>query len=124
MAIERVSHYPRRDGPLPAGVRWVGRPSRWGNPYRVGDWGDEASEDWDGATVCQLVRLDTLDMVLDAYELFATDQLRADPSWLEPLRSADALACSCPPDQLCHVDVLLSLLADPRYAIARERHVA
>lgn len=32
----RISHYPRRDGPLPEGARWVGRPSRWGNPFKPG----------------------------------------------------------------------------------------
>jgi len=31
----RISHYPRRDGPLPAGAKWVGRPSQWGNPFKV-----------------------------------------------------------------------------------------
>jgi hypothetical protein len=118
MDIERASHYPRRDGPLPEGTRWVGRPSRWGNPYRIGDWGDHVVEDWDGTAVCQLVRLDTMDMVLDAFEIHAAARLAVDPTWLDPLRDATALACACQPDQLCHVDVLLSLLADARSAVA------
>lgn len=36
MTPVRLCHYPRRDGPLPAGAKWVGRPSRWGNPFKVG----------------------------------------------------------------------------------------
>ncbi len=90
--MKRISHYPRRDGKLPEGARYVGRPSRWGNPYPITDM-TPASE---------AVRL---------YRQWALDQLDNDPAWLDPLKGASALACACAADQPCHAEALVELLA-------------
>ncbi|MCO5317208.1 MAG: DUF4326 domain-containing protein [Microthrixaceae bacterium] len=98
MSPARLSHYPRRDGKLPEGARWVGRTSRWGNPYRVNE---------------HLVTLHAgHERAVESYRRFAAERLSEDPRWLEPLRDATALACACPLEMPCHVDVLLELLEE------------
>jgi Domain of unknown function (DUF4326) len=76
----------------PPAVVVVSRPSRYGNPYRIGD-----TDIPDAATAVQL------------HEQW----LRALPpeeasALLAPLRGKD-LACWCPLDQPCHADVLVEL---------------
>ena len=72
---------------MPEGAVYVGRPSRWGNPYRVGF-------------------LTPAGAVFLYRTVVARDFDRL--GWLEPLRGRD-LACWCPLDQPCHADVLLEL---------------
>lgn len=62
----------------------VARPSRWGNPFKIGDHGVP-----DAAT---------------AVALFET--LKGQIEGIEQLRGKN-LACYCHPDQPCHADVLL-----------------
>lgn len=79
---------------LPDGVVYVGRPTRWGNPFWVGSWRSTKPEDGHVETV------------EEAVELFR----RRIAPWLpvQELRGRD-LACWCPPDRPCHADVLLEL---------------
>lgn len=141
----RISHYPRRDGPLPAGAKWVGRPSRWGNPFKVGDkvnglarvpavdhpgmpWEFEGRisaagmrHDYfhpDGRIIRCDIRLMTAAECVECYRswvgvghMWPLRYREPKPaSWLDPLREFTALACSCPLNAPCHVDVLLDLL--------------
>jgi Domain of unknown function (DUF4326) len=89
---------------MPQGAVYVGRRSRDGNPYRVGDdysyyFGPNAKY----ATAQQCVELFRNEC--DAHRI-------ADPQAFEMmlarLRGKD-LACWCPLDQPCHADVLLEL---------------
>lgn len=99
---------------MPEEAVYVGRPSRWGNPYRVGDqWVDflhELSTDCDQDD-CGRNHVVTLDAG-GAIHAFGFDQgLMTDDEqaeWYAPLRGRD-LACWCPLDQPCHADVLLEL---------------
>lgn len=77
--------------------KYVGRGSRWGNPYRIGDQ-DPILVDH------------TMDRgdVVRMFEWYAAQQIQRNPIWLEPLRGRD-LCCWCPPDQPCHADVLLRM---------------
>lgn len=104
--MERVSHYPRRDGPLPDGVRWVGRPSRWGNPFPVIE-----RPFLTGASA--LTVHDRHGFAVDEFRQYALRRSGYDPAWLDPLRGATGLACACPLDVPCHVDVLIELLEEP-----------
>ena len=74
----------------------VARPSRWGNPYRVGD---EVNDRADAVDAFRAYALWLRSIDEDAFE-----------EWLAPLRGHD-LACWCPPSSPCHADVLLSLAA-------------
>lgn len=79
----------------PPGVVVVARPSRWGNPFRLGPDGDRA------AVVARYRE------ALERGELgFTVDDVR------RVLRGRD-LACWCPLDGPCHADVLLDVANAP-----------
>ncbi len=90
--MKRLSHYPRRDGPLPSGSVYVGRPHRLGNPYKVTD-------------------TTPAPVVVARYRRWLAVQIARQPDLLDCVKGATALACICPPDQVCHVDVILEALA-------------
>lgn len=87
---------------MPAGAVYVGRPTRFGNPFPGGGIGREysvrlyrewlAGADHLGASNAALLRRDR---ILDG---------------LPDLAGRD-LACWCPPGEACHADVLLDLAA-------------
>ncbi len=93
----------------PEGAITVARPSKWGNPFRVGEW---VRLDYSQLpvqitpTVAVVLFLAKLGSVLAGEEGEAQRaHLESD---LAPLRGHD-LACWCPLDQPCHADVLLEL---------------
>jgi hypothetical protein len=76
----------------PEGGVVVARPSRWGNPYPVADYGRER-----------------------ALELYRA-HLAAHPELVEAARQelrGRPLGCWCPLDVACHADVLLELANAP-----------
>ena len=85
--MKRVQRKRTKGYRLPENCVYVGRPSRWGNPY----FGQDGNRN-------RLVELyeKTLGVLPPLY-LHAL---------LEPLKGKD-LACWCPLDQLCHADVLI-----------------
>ena len=88
--MKRIQY--KRGQKLPAGAKLVARPSRWGNPYKL--------HEYSRPKAVELYRLCVV-------EIMPEPELRA---WLEPLRGATALACYCPPGELCHADVLIEYL--------------
>lgn len=90
----------------PAGVIYVGRPTQWGNPYRVGG---RAHGALDPATAVAHYQ----DALLKG-ELHARD---GGPliDELPALRGKD-LGCWCDLDKPCHADVLLALANDSTFA--------
>lgn len=106
----------------PEGAIAVGRGTRWGNPYTVGEWGldrslrlfrNTASGLWRGSDV----GLDEPDDVFNrAYSLHNRWLKRIYGHPIEMARAELAgkdLMCWCPLDQPCHADVLLEL-ANPK----------
>ena len=79
--------YNKRDKNIPVGAVYVGRPSKWGNPFKIGEDG-------------------TREQVIEAYRLWI---LRGNPlkDKLSELKGKD-LVCWCAP-RPCHADVLLEL---------------
>ena len=75
----------RRDG-VPEGAVYVGRPTRWGNPYVIGRDGDRAE-------------------VIERFRHYANARYTGRD--LEELRGKD-LVCWCAPLP-CHADVLLEM---------------
>jgi len=69
---------------------YVGRPTKWGNPYPVAQFG--------------------LNVCLKKYREWLTEQLKKDPGFLEPLRGKD-LVCFCPLSQPCHADIITEFLS-------------
>ena len=99
---------------MPENTVYVGRGSRWGNPYVVEQVGRKPGHDW-------IVTLDHQDQVFrhvwrlnavrEAVVMFRRALTRGwhglDPD-VSTLAGKD-LACWCPLDQPCHADVLLEL---------------
>lgn len=102
----------------PASARYVGRGTRFGNPWKIEHCGQFWIVTWSGAT-----RFDPPNgaySVRCAYETTARteavryyrDHLRAHPDIVQDVRQALAgvtLMCWCREDQACHADVLLAV---------------
>jgi hypothetical protein len=88
----RVQRKRTRGWKMPSNTIYVGRPSKWGNPY------------WPTKTL-------TLDDCLIAYKALMTVRIKLHPEkWnLNELKGKN-LACWCALDKPCHADVLLKLL--------------
>lgn len=70
---------------------YIGRPSRWGNPYKLKEY--------------------TLPESLELYRSYLDWHLELDPNWLEPLRGKN-LVCYCSLDQPCHGDIIIEYLGE------------
>lgn len=104
-------HQLSRQTRLPPRVRSVARPTRWGNPFRVGDTYPVI----DLATGLKVdTEITAPDLAVDLFRTYATHRAAKDPAWLEPLTEVDGLACWCPVDQVCHADVLIDILTSSR----------
>ena len=109
-APKRIQRSRSKGWRMPEGAVYVGRPTKWGNPYWIGSNLPEVFVT-DGLTV--LWSTPRADDASRRAREFAVrrfrDRLEAEnPSlfWFEELRGKD-LACWCPLDEPCHADVLL-----------------
>lgn len=103
---KRIQRRRTRGWRMPAGSVYVGRPTKWGNRFKVGDiwdqslvwhlpsWGEANTRDGETVLSPQL-----------AVELFRQHVYSSRDAALE-LRGKD-LVCWCPLDQPCHADALL-----------------
>lgn len=83
---------------MPEGAVYVGRPSKWGNPYKVGGY-LVAGRPCGPVTPAECAY---------AYRLLWLNAHWGDVLGIAELRGRD-LACWCPLDQPCHADVLLEI---------------
>jgi len=90
--MKRIQRKRAKGWKMPPNTVYVGRPSKWGNPAKVGIHGD-------------------LKECLEIYEEFLETKLKLNPHFLDPLKGKD-LACWCPLDKPCHADVLLKFLEE------------
>jgi hypothetical protein len=103
---KRIQRKRTKGWKMPEGAIYVGRPTKWGNPFREGDRLDRRDRD-----------LLTAERALELFQ-FTTCPIEDKPGFvtdfelneidIRPLRGHD-LACWCPLDQPCHADVLLEL---------------
>jgi hypothetical protein len=93
MSPVRIQRRRTKGWRMPEGAVYVGRPTRWGNPWSM------SSDKWSrsGATTAAQM-----------YRRRTEAQLARGEIDLSPLRGHD-LVCWCPLDQPCHADVLLEL---------------
>ena len=112
---QRIQRKRTKGWRMPEGAVYVGRPSKWGNPYVIGAW-------------CAPKKFPFFESVVDDAEqavalferwlngdwsvpLTGWNRNKAAPS-LNDIRTELAgkdLACWCPLDQACHADVLLRI---------------
>ncbi len=102
---KRIQRQRTRDWRMPEGAIVVSRPSRWGNPWRVGGMAHIDPCPSESNPVCFEV---TPRGAVALFRLYAEARDVFDVDWLRPLRGLD-LACFCEPDEPCHADVLLEL---------------
>lgn len=90
---------------MPPNTIYVGRPTIYGNPYKVGAK--------DAATCVRLYR-EAWEAAIRSARIPPRDPFMpfGKPIYLGPLRGKN-LACFCPIDQPCHADVLLELANSP-----------
>lgn len=103
---------------LPEGAVVVARPTRWGNPFVVGESVVRDSELWPylvlpgeseaGLTGLTSVKITSRSHAVRLYEWWVIDQPALMLSMRTDLSGRD-LACWCPPVQPCHAGVLLAL---------------
>ena len=100
---QRIQRRRTKGWRMPDGAVYVGRPTRWGNPYRVGD----------SVPIGRGADPTRFETVADA-----TDAVRRYRRWINtvsrgedliPLLRGRDLCCWCPLDQPCHADVLLEI---------------
>ena len=89
---------------MPPNTVYVGRPTQWGNPFRV---------DWEpGRTPADVVKMYRREIIN-----FNGGVVGFNRFWVQRHLRGKNLACFCPLDQPCHADVLLELanaaVADP-----------
>ncbi|HZF92039.1 DUF4326 domain-containing protein [Streptomyces sp.] len=95
----------------PAGARYVGRGTRWGNPYLVQQCGptyaviDSRTQ---GVVYGGRHEHEARRVAVDWYGSWAASQSGLAAAARRQLAGRD-LMCWCPPDQPCHADVLLEL---------------
>lgn len=109
MKPRRIQRKRTRGWRMPANTVYVGRPTKWGNPYKVGLSGcgcRSAGECMHDLFRCQ-----------DAAEAVAMFSHIAGPKMFARAQAelrGKNLACWCLLDQPCHADVLLSIANLPR----------
>lgn len=98
--MKRIQKKRTKGWRMPANAVYVGRPTKWGNPYEI----DERY----GHTREYVIRL---------YENWLHNRLNTDPHFLDELRGKD-LACWCPLEDKngnpvpCHADVILKIIKE------------
>lgn len=104
---------------MPENTAYVGRPTKWGNPWIAGykvsphiavQFGDETPS-WFGRKAGDLV-CDAADAV-EMYRKWIPDCAERNMPWSFGELRGKNLACWCSLDQPCHADVLLELANAP-----------
>jgi hypothetical protein len=120
MTPQRIQRKRTAGWRMPEGAVYVGRPTKWGNPYRIEDLrtnlrglGETMPTEELREFVVEMFREDLTYGPDSRYWWYGPHmQIIAIKGALQSgeLRGKD-LACWCPLDQPCHADVLLSLAA-------------
>lgn len=139
MSVKRIQRRRTKGWRMPDNTVYVGRGSKWGNPYALGETQIRMpaldGKDWelegrlyktsgqenafchgDGTITWHQVENATREQCVELFREYITGEPYRKPyryaSQVEAVREALAgknLACWCPLDQPCHADVLLEL---------------
>lgn len=93
---------------MPEGAVYVGRPTKWGNPYKITRMGEHFKVTR-GAVPTYWDNYDeALSNSVARFREYMQSLVKENIAKINELRGKD-LACWCPLDQPCHADVLLEL---------------
>ena len=98
----RIQRSRARGWRMPEGAVYVGRPTRWGNPFRAGGH--------DRRTGCMMSPSDVVEKYCNA--LVSANLEFNEAEVIRHLRGKD-LVCWCAPGAPCHADVLLEIANGP-----------
>lgn len=103
---KRIQRKRTRGWRMPENTVYVGRPTKWGNPFVIEKDGDawKVEDIHSNITEWFSFRYEAINAAVEMFDLHSDDV----PDVSE-LRGKD-LACWCPLDQPCHADVLLRLV--------------
>lgn len=96
--MQRIQRLRTKGWRMPPNSIYLGRPTRWGNPYKPEDFEDD------------------LPACLDAYRLWLHSQLERGLLQLVQIDGCAYGACWCKLDVPCHVDVIIEELEKWRAA--------
>lgn len=110
---KRIQRKRTRGWKMPENTVYVGRPSKWGNPFEVKQFldhwlvirGGKALFEFSSQYPKLYAMLQSINCYMDYIDAMTTSE-RSD--FLSGLQGKN-LACWCPLDQPCHADVLLEL---------------
>lgn len=116
----RIQRSRKRGWLMPEGVVYVGRPSKWGNPFHTHGDGHAMARSLAVTTFRQSIERDGSffpndlprfrthrgNRQMEVRELTTVEDIRRE-------LSGKSLACWCPLDQPCHADVLLEIANAP-----------
>lgn len=108
---ERIQRKRTRGWRMPENTVYVGRGTRWGNPYKFYEFiYVDGPDDPITPDMVKQARQIVCELFEEGIEDGDLDNLDGTTlaEWLEPLRGKN-LACWCPPGQPCHADILLRL---------------
>ena len=88
--MKRIQRKRSKGWKMPKDAVYVGRPTKYGNPYRM---------EIDGSR----------EEVVGKYRVWLAEKLEENQNFLDPLKGKD-LACWCPLNKPCHADVILEYL--------------
>lgn len=117
-APKRIQRRRTKGWRMPEGAVYVGRPSRYGNPFIIGGWykkGDHGGHSgpfqmvftraMEGYQDSRYTRIETAEQALEWYRWYLEV---TNWKFFDDLRGKD-LACWCKVGDLCHADVLLEI---------------
>jgi hypothetical protein len=90
--VKRIQRKRTKGWRMPSYTIYVGRPTKYGNPYKRGKDGN-------------------IDRVLFLYKCHLEGALKADSTFLDELKGKD-LACWCSEGVLCHADIIIKVMKE------------
>ena len=108
--VQRIQRKRTKGWRMPENTVYVGRPTKWGNPFRVG----APSAYWMGPGLASpsrpnpVPKMDAEHVVAVYRNMVTTNNANFERGDVRELAGKN-LACWCPLDQPCHADVLLEL---------------
>lgn len=101
----------KQQSPNDLEIKYVGRPTVWGNPFRVdgqkGHW--FVLNELDEPLVTFNEKKDAIDFCVDNYKYYILNEIKLGIRNLNELKGKN-LSCWCKIGEPCHADVLLELL--------------
>jgi hypothetical protein len=93
----RIRRSRARGWRMPEGAIYVGRPTLWGNRYKIGTWSNTLGRE-----------VQTIEEAVQLYRdvVWSPPYMRA---YIREILRGKDLVCWCPLDKPCHADILLEL---------------